>query len=63
MIMRIVRQTEVYLSEFRNQLASDLEDYETGRRTTRVLRNGLRYDDEPKCLKTNKRKRTLTPLI
>lgn len=45
MIMRVVRQTEVYLSEFRSQLASDLEEYETGRRTTRVLRNGLGYDD------------------
>ena len=47
MIMRIIRQTEVYLSEFRNQLASDIEEYETGRRTTGVLRNGLRYDDTP----------------
>jgi hypothetical protein len=45
MIMRIIRQTEVYLCEFSAQLASDLEEYESGRRTTGVLRNGLRYDD------------------
>jgi hypothetical protein len=47
MIMRIVRQTEVYLSEFRAQLVSDLEEYESGRRTSDLLRNGLRYDDSP----------------
>ena len=45
MIMRIVRQTLVYLCEFRAQLASDLEEYESGRRTTGVLRNGSHYDD------------------
>jgi hypothetical protein len=47
MIMRIVRQTEVYLGEFRAQLVSDLEEYESGRRTSGLLRNGLRYDDSP----------------
>jgi len=45
MIMRIVRETEVYLCEFRDQLASDLEEYETGRRTSGLLRNGLHHDD------------------
>jgi hypothetical protein len=45
MIMRIIRQTLVYLCEFRAQLTSDLEEYESGRRTTGVLRNGSRYDD------------------
>ena len=56
MIMRIIRQTEVYLSEFRNQLASDLEEYETGRRTTGVLRNGSRYDDTPNRIEVLKRR-------
>jgi hypothetical protein len=56
MIMRIVRQTEVYLSEFRSQLASDLEEYETGRRATVVLRNGLRYDDTPDRIEVLKRR-------
>jgi len=55
-IMRIIRQTEVYLSEFRNQLASDLEEYETGRRTTGVLRNGSRYDDTPNRIEVLKRR-------
>jgi hypothetical protein len=45
MIMRIIRRTEVYLGEFRAQLLSDLEEYESGRRTSGLLRNGLRYDD------------------
>ena len=45
MIMRIIQQTQVYLCEFRTQLAYDLEEYESGRRTTGVLRNGSRYDD------------------
>ena len=45
MIMRIIRQTQVYLCEFRAQLASDLEEYESGRRTTGLLRNGSRLDD------------------
>jgi len=45
MIMRIIQQTQVYLSEFRVQLACDLEEYESGRRTTDVLRNGSRCDD------------------
>jgi hypothetical protein len=45
MIMRIVQQTEDYLCEFRTQLAYDIEEYETGRRTTGVLRNGSRDDD------------------
>jgi hypothetical protein len=45
MIMRIIRQTMIDLCEFRAQLASDLEEYESGRRTTGVLRNGSRYDD------------------
>jgi len=45
MIMRIIKQTEDYLCEYRTQLAYDLEEYESGRRTTGVLRNGLRYDD------------------
>jgi hypothetical protein len=56
MIMRIVRQTEVFLSEFRSQLASDLEEYETGRRTTGVLRNGFRYDDTPDRIEVLKRR-------
>ena len=42
MIMRIVQQTHVYLCEFRAKLADDLEEYEFGRRTTGVLRNGSR---------------------
>jgi hypothetical protein len=45
MIMRIIRETLVYLCEFRVQLASDLEEYESGRRTTGLLRNGSRHDD------------------
>jgi hypothetical protein len=45
MIMRIIRQTLFYLCEFRAQLASDLEEYESGRRTTGLLRNGSRLDD------------------
>jgi hypothetical protein len=45
MIMRIIQQTQVYLCEFRTQLAYDLEEYESGRRTTGVLQNGSRYDD------------------
>jgi len=45
MIMRIIQQTQVYLCEFRTQLAYDLEEYESGRRATGVLRNGSRYDD------------------
>jgi len=45
MIMRIIRQTLFDLCEFRTQLASDLEEYESGRRTTGVLRNGSRCDD------------------
>jgi hypothetical protein len=56
MIMRVIRQTEVYLSEFRSQLASDLEEYETGRRTTGVLRNGSRYDDTPDRIEVLKRR-------
>jgi len=43
--MRIIQQTQVYLCEFRTQLAYDLEEYESGLRTTGVLRNGSRYDD------------------
>jgi hypothetical protein len=45
MIVRIAQQTEDYLCEFRTQLAYDIEEYETGRRTTGVLRNGSRCDD------------------
>jgi len=45
LIMRIIQQTQVYLCEFRTQLAYDLEEYESGLRTTGVLRNGSRYDD------------------
>jgi hypothetical protein len=45
MIMRIIRETLVYLCESRAQLASDLEEYESGRRTTGLLRNGSPYDD------------------
>ena len=56
MIMRIVQQTEHYLSEFRAQLASDLEEYESGRRTTGVLRNGLHYDDTPERIEVLKRR-------
>jgi hypothetical protein len=44
MIMRIVQQTHVHLCESRAKLADDLEEYESGRRTTGVLR-GSRYDD------------------
>jgi hypothetical protein len=60
MIMRIVRQTEVYLSEFRSQLASDLEEYETRRRTTHVLRDGLRYDDTPDRIEVLKQRLAMT---
>jgi len=56
MIMRIVRQTEVYLSEFRTQLASDIEEYESERRTTGMLRNGVRYDDTPDRIEVLKRR-------
>jgi len=45
MIIRIIQETQVYLCEFRAQLAYDLEEYESGRRTTGVLRNGSRCDD------------------
>jgi hypothetical protein len=45
MIMRIIRQTQIYLCEFRAQLASDLEEYESGRRSTGLLRNGSPCDD------------------
>jgi len=45
MIMRIIQETQVYLCEFRSKLASDLEEYESGRRTTDVLRNGSPHDD------------------
>jgi hypothetical protein len=47
MIIRIIRETEVYLGESRAKLAHDLEEYESGRRTTGVLRNGSRHDDTP----------------
>ena len=43
--MRIIQQTEVYLCESRAKLAHDLEEYESGRRTTGMLRNGSRQDD------------------
>ena len=56
MIMRIIRRTEVYLNEFRSQLSSDLEEYETGRRTTDVLRNGSRCDDTPDRIEVLKRR-------
>ena len=56
MIMRIVQQTELYLSEFRTQLAHDLEEYESGRRTTGVLRNGSRCDDTPDRIAELKRR-------
>jgi hypothetical protein len=56
MIMRIIRRTEVYLNEFRSQLVSDLEEYETGRRTTDLLRNGSRYDDTPDRIEVLKRR-------
>jgi hypothetical protein len=58
MIMRIIRQTEVYLGEFRAQLISDLEEYESGRRTTGVLRNGSRYDDSQNRIAELKRRLT-----
>jgi hypothetical protein len=45
MIMRIVQETQVFLCDFRAQLAHDLEEYESGRRTTGMLRNGSRQDD------------------
>jgi hypothetical protein len=45
MIMRIIQQTEVYLCESRAKLARDLEEYESGRRTTGLFRNGSRHDD------------------
>jgi hypothetical protein len=54
MIMRIVRQTEVYLGEFR--AISDLEEYESGRRTSGLLRNGLRYDDSHNRIEELKRR-------
>jgi len=47
MIMRIIQQTEVYLRESRAKLVHDLEEYESGLRTTGVLRNGSRHDDTP----------------
>jgi hypothetical protein len=56
MIMRIVQQTEDYLREFRTQLAYDIEEYETGRRTTGVLRNGSRYDDTQERISDLKRR-------
>jgi hypothetical protein len=56
MIMRIVQQTEDYLCEFRTQLAYDIEEYETGRRTTGVLRNGSRYDDTQERISDLKRR-------
>jgi hypothetical protein len=56
MIIRIVQQTQVYLSEFRTQLAYDLEEFESGRRTTGVLRNGSRFDDTPDRIAELKRR-------
>jgi hypothetical protein len=56
MIMRIIRQTEIHLSDFRNQLVSDLEEYETGCRTTDVVRNGSRYDDTQNRIEVLKRR-------
>jgi hypothetical protein len=56
MIMRIIRQTENYLCEYRAQLAYDLEEYESGRRTTGVLRNGSRYDDTQHRIEMLKRR-------
>jgi hypothetical protein len=51
-------QAEVYLCEFRAQLASDLEEYESGRRTTGMLCNGLRYDDTRNRIAEIKRRLT-----
>jgi hypothetical protein len=51
MIMRIIQQTEVYLCESRAKLAHDLEEYESGRRTTGLLRNGSRFDDTQNRIK------------
>ena len=45
MIMRIIHQTHVYLCESHATLAHDLEEYESGRRTTGVLCNGSLHDD------------------
>jgi hypothetical protein len=45
MIMRVIQQTQHYLCEFRAKLVYDLEEYESGRRRTNVIRNGLRHDD------------------
>jgi len=56
MIMRVIQRTQVYLSEFRTQLAYDLEEYESGRRTTGVLCNGSRYDDTPDRITELKRR-------
>jgi hypothetical protein len=56
MIMRIVQRTEDYLCEFRTHLAYDIEEYETGRRTTGVLRNGSRYDDTQERISDLKRR-------
>jgi hypothetical protein len=56
MIMRIIRQTEIHLSDFRNQLVSDLEEYETVCRTTDVLGNGSRYDDTQNRIEVLKRR-------
>jgi hypothetical protein len=51
MIMRIIQQTHVYLCESHAKLAHDLEEYESGRRTTGMLRNGLSHDDTQNRIK------------
>jgi hypothetical protein len=56
MIMRIVQETQVFLCDFRAQIAYDLEEYESGQRTTGVLRNGLRQDDTQNRIRELKRR-------
>jgi hypothetical protein len=48
-------QTQCRL-QFRTQLAYDLEEYESGLRTTGVLRNGSRYDDTQERIAELKRR-------
>ena len=56
MIMRIVQRTHVYLCESRAKVAHDLEEYESGRRTTGVLCNGSRHDDTQNRIEELKRR-------
>ena len=40
-----IRETLVYLREFRGQLCTDINDYLTGVRTTAIIRNGTHFVD------------------